>query len=87
MKLAYFASLALIVGGLAACSGPDTKADEPAGPIDETGSIDESAAYPELPTVEIPYETFKLDNGLTVVVHEDRKVPVVAVNAGVRTHS
>ena len=29
---------------------------------------------------EIRYETFKLDNGLTVIVHEDKKVPMVAVN-------
>ena len=29
---------------------------------------------------EIKYESFKLDNGLTVVVHEDKKVPMVAVN-------
>ena len=29
---------------------------------------------------EIKYETFKLDNGLTVIVHEDKKVPMVAVN-------
>ncbi len=30
--------------------------------------------------VEIPYEEFTLDNGLRVVVHEDRKAPVVAVS-------
>ena len=30
--------------------------------------------------VEIPYEQFTLDNGLRVVVHEDRKAPVVAVS-------
>jgi zinc protease len=30
--------------------------------------------------LEIPYETFTLDNGLRVVVHEDRKAPVVAVS-------
>jgi zinc protease len=30
--------------------------------------------------LEIPYSVFKLDNGLTVVVHEDRKAPIVAVN-------
>jgi zinc protease len=30
--------------------------------------------------LEIPYEYFTLDNGLTVVVHEDRKTPIVAVN-------
>ena len=29
---------------------------------------------------EIKYESFTLDNGLTVIVHEDRKVPMVAVN-------
>jgi zinc protease len=30
--------------------------------------------------VDIPYERFTLDNGLEVVVHEDRKAPVVAVS-------
>ena len=30
--------------------------------------------------VKADYETFTLDNGLTVVVHEDRKAPIVAVN-------
>lgn len=33
-----------------------------------------------LPEVEIKYESFTLDNGLRVVVHEDRKAPIVAVN-------
>ncbi len=30
--------------------------------------------------VDIPFEMFKLDNGLTVIVHEDHKAPIVAVN-------
>ena len=30
--------------------------------------------------VHIPYEKFTLDNGLRVIVHEDRKAPVVAVS-------
>lgn len=30
--------------------------------------------------IEIPYEKFVLDNGLTVIVHEDDKAPIVAVN-------
>lgn len=30
--------------------------------------------------INIPYEEFTLDNGLRVVVHEDRKAPVVAVS-------
>ena len=31
-------------------------------------------------TVDVPFEKFKLSNGLTVIVHEDHKAPVVAVN-------
>ena len=30
--------------------------------------------------VDIPYEKFVLSNGLTLLVHEDRKAPIVAVN-------
>jgi zinc protease len=33
-----------------------------------------------LPKVDIPYEKFVLPNGLTLIVHEDHKAPVVAVN-------
>ena len=29
---------------------------------------------------DIPYEKFVLDNGLTLIVHEDHKAPIVAVN-------
>ncbi len=39
--------------------------------------IDHASAQTE---VNIPYEKFQLDNGLTVIVHEDRKAPVVAVS-------
>jgi zinc protease len=43
---------------------------------------DEPASVQELLAgVEIPYEQFELDNGLTVLVHEDRKAPVVAIAA------
>ena len=30
--------------------------------------------------IEIPYQKFVLDNGLTVIVHEDHKAPIVAIN-------
>jgi zinc protease len=30
--------------------------------------------------IEIPFQKFVLDNGLTVIVHEDRKAPLVALN-------
>jgi zinc protease len=33
-----------------------------------------------LPAVDIPYTKYVLDNGLTLIVHEDHKAPVVAVN-------
>ena len=30
--------------------------------------------------IDIPYQKFVLDNGLTLLVHEDHKAPIVAVN-------
>jgi zinc protease len=47
-----------------------------------TFSIGTSFAYGQakLEVPNIKYDTFTLENGLTVVVHEDRKVPMVAVN-------
>jgi zinc protease len=33
-----------------------------------------------LPSIDIPYEKFVLPNGLTLIVHEDHKAPVVAIN-------
>ena len=39
-----------------------------------------NAADPFDLDVDIPHQLFKLDNGLTVIVHEDHKAPIVAVN-------
>jgi len=33
-----------------------------------------------MPEIDIPFEKFTLDNGLRVIVHEDRKAPIVAVS-------
>ena len=33
-------------------------------------------------TLDIPFQRFVLPNGLTVIVHEDHKAPIVAVNVG-----
>src|SRR3569623_3299990 len=38
------------------------------------------ATAPAVDTADIPFERFQLPNGLTVVVHEDHKAPVVAVS-------
>lgn len=43
-----------------------------------TGLLATVAAFAQ--AVDIPYQTFTLGNGLQVVVHEDHKAPVVAVN-------
>ena len=37
-------------------------------------------AVPLMAQIDIPYEKFVLDNGLTLLVHEDRKAPIVSVN-------
>ncbi len=34
----------------------------------------------EAPEIDIPYKKFVLENGLTLLVHEDHKAPIVAVN-------
>lgn len=39
-----------------------------------------SAAAPSETSVEIPFERYELDNGLEVILHSDRKVPLVAVD-------
>ncbi|GAB4198332.1 MAG: pitrilysin family protein [Wenzhouxiangellaceae bacterium] len=44
-------------------------------------------ALAETPEIDLPYETFTLNNGLRVVVHEDRKAPVVAVSVWYRVGS
>jgi len=58
---------------IAACDAPvaQTKSDD--------SFVDQAAPGPDL-EVNIPFEQFTLDNGLRVVVHEDRKAPIVAVS-------
>ena len=40
----------------------------------------QAPAAATLPEIDIPYQRFVLPNGLTLIVHEDRKAPIVAVN-------
>jgi len=42
-------------------------------------SLYTTAAAADRAEIDIPFEKFRLDNGLTVIVHEDRKAPIVAV--------
>jgi zinc protease len=39
-----------------------------------------SALFAQVATVDVPYQKFVLKNGLTLIVHEDHKAPIVAVN-------
>jgi zinc protease len=39
-----------------------------------------AAAFAQTTDVDIPYQKFVLDNGLTLIVHEDHKAPIVAIN-------
>ncbi|MFQ5348627.1 MAG: M16 family metallopeptidase, partial [Rhodothalassiaceae bacterium] len=69
MRRAWMMLPALFLAlGLAAC---EKESVENAAPADEAGP---------LPAVDIPYTEFTLGNGLRVIVHEDRKAPVVAVS-------
>lgn len=61
-------TLALMLSGSALVSAAPALAQEPA-PVSKL-----------VEAVNIPHEKFTLPNGLTVLVHEDRKAPVVAVS-------
>ncbi|PZO50747.1 MAG: peptidase M16 [Alphaproteobacteria bacterium] len=60
--------------GLAACATASGGA--PTAGSGQPASVEELMAG-----VDVPYERFTLDNGLTVLVHEDRKAPIVAIAA------
>lgn len=58
---------------LSACDGGMSGASDSSG--DSAVEINANAVE-----INVPFEKFTLDNGLTVVVHEDRKAPIVAVS-------
>lgn len=61
-----------LMGAVAACSEVDNAGTQ--GVASERGA-------PGLDMeVHLPFEKFELDNGLRVIVHEDRKAPIVAVS-------
>ena len=59
-------ALAGAIALLTAC-GSGTKPD-----------VNNVAALPEI-TLDIPYQSFTLDNGLQVILHEDHSDPIVAI--------
>ncbi len=76
-RLALFAGAA--AAALIAGAANAQTADIAAAPAVAAQSRSAQALAP-LPPVDIPYTRFVLNNGLTVIVHEDHKAPIVAVN-------
>ncbi len=69
--------IALALGGCANMADGEI-ASAPVAPVEaEAGNGDLAQLVDE---IQIPYETFTLPNGLTTVVHTDRKAPLVAVS-------
>jgi predicted Zn-dependent peptidase len=52
----------------------------PAPPANPVSAVNPAPVADLVEAVDIPYERFSLPNGLTVLVHTDRKAPVVAVS-------
>ncbi len=80
----------LLALALAACAGTP-KADLAAAPVPPSAATP-AAAQPApldqlVAKVDIPYEKFVLANGLTVLVHTDRKAPIVGVTTYYRVGS
>ena len=70
MKRKLLAATAIAALALAGCASTGgTASQQPASVAELVAGVD------------ISYESFTLDNGLTVLVHEDRKAPVVAIAA------
>ena len=80
-------SLLLASGSLLAACAPSAQV-ESAATRDLVAAVAPAQPVPAEPApvsalvsqVSIPHQSFVLDNGLTVIVHEDRKAPVVAVS-------
>jgi len=79
-----FAAASLLALALSACAAaPKTAWVTPVPPPVETPLVDPATQPAPLPdlvkAVNIPFEKFTLGNGLTVLVHTDRKAPIVGV--------
>jgi predicted Zn-dependent peptidase len=73
---------ALFPLALAACATTATPPQSAAPPAQEPAPLASLVAE-----VDIPYETFTLPNGLTTIVHTDRKAPVIGVTMYYRVGS
>ncbi|GAA4643161.1 pitrilysin family protein [Pontixanthobacter gangjinensis] len=93
-SISRFASASLLAVALAACSATgkelttasmdaaDAMADaaDPAIAAADANNHSPAPVSELIDAVSIPYDQFTLDNGLTVLVHTDRKAPLVALS-------
>ncbi|HWU04018.1 MAG TPA: pitrilysin family protein, partial [Novosphingobium sp.] len=75
-------ALALLAPGLAAAQAPQPIVPPASAPVPPPASLPSLVA-----SVDIPYTRFTLKNGLTVLVHTDRKAPIVGVTTYYRVGS
>ena len=85
-------SVLLTLGALAGCERsqePSEKhdnvhkalrADKEAAASSKAAASGKDESFVQPPEIQLPYHKEKLKNGLTVIVHEDPKAPVVAIN-------
>ncbi|GMG88512.1 M16 family metallopeptidase [Biformimicrobium ophioploci] len=82
--------LFLVVSFLVACTDRAVETEPAAEPVrSEKPPVEarDNPAFVPPPDIEIPFYKSQLDNGLTVIVHEDHKAPVVAINIWYRVGS
>jgi len=79
MLAAAFASFASMnLAAQAKPAAPESKA--PSAKKTPTSAAAGAKSAVDIPIPDIPYKQFTLKNGLTLLVHEDHKAPIVAVN-------
>jgi predicted Zn-dependent peptidase len=83
MKLVRFTSSALAAALLAACATVPSASP----PVAITQEQPQQSLADLVAQVDIPYQQFTLPNGLTTLVHTDRKAPLVGVTVYYRVGS
>ena len=77
---ASFLALAMLTIFTPHLAQAQSATDAKATKANSSAATASTEAAPKIPIPDITYTKFVLDNGLTVLVHEDHKAPIVAVN-------
>ena len=91
MKKILIASMVSLA--LSACQGDDPKATSTKQPAEDTAksqvadSQAKASAKANQAELSIPFEKYQLDNGLTIILHQDKSDPIVAISTIVHVGS